>query len=396
MSDIAYKQGLARNIKIYYLQRLLLGLEFFLPVWVAFELKFTDFAGLAILETVHSLVVVFTELPTGAFADIFGRRKSIILGMFSTAFLYFIFPFSPSFVFMCFIFALWGLADTFISGADSALLYDSLKDIDREGEYAKVSSKGALIYRMAIAFGTLVGGSLYLFWNPAPFLLYGVGYLIAAISALFLTEPKIDSEKISLSNYLSQTTRGVKEAFKNFYVSCLSIYYIIIGAFSWAATYYFSNIYAQQNGFGPREQSILFSIIYFIKSIFAVFIAHSEHLFNRKKIYTTLFIFSVLSFLPAHFVKGSWIIAIIFATEFVSSLRFTLLDKYVNQEYSSKNRATALSFLSLVISLIYVLVVYSTKDISNTMGVGAIYSVLGLICLLILTPTTYFLIKNHH
>jgi hypothetical protein len=127
-----------------------------------------------------------------------------------------------------------------------------------------------------------------------------------------------------------------------------------------------------------------------------MFIAHSEHLFNRKKIYLTLFIFSVLSFLPAYFIHGTWIITVIFATEFISSLRFTLLDKYVNQEFESKNRATALSFLSLAISLIYVLVVYSTRNLSNTTGVGAIYSVFGIICLFVLTPTTYFLIKNHH
>ncbi|MFA5026221.1 MAG: MFS transporter [Candidatus Shapirobacteria bacterium] len=396
MLDTAYKQGLARNVKIYYLQKLLLGLEFFLPVWVAFELKFTNFAGLAILETIQAMVVVLTELPTGAFADIFGRKKSIILGMFSVGILYFIFPFSPNFTFMCYLFAVWGLAGTFVSGADSALLYDSLKDIGRADDFAKISSKGALIYRMAIALGTLVGGFIYTLWNPAPFLLYGVVYLIAATSAIFLTEPKIDSEKFSMSNYFFQTIRGVKEAFKNLYISCLSIYYIIIGAFSWAATFYFSNIYAQQNGFGPREQSILFSIVYFIKSIFAVLIAHFEHLFDRKKIYLTLFVFSVLSFLPAYFIHGAWIITIIFATELVSSLRFTLLDKYVNQEFESKNRATALSFLSLAISLIYVFVVYSTRNISDFSGVGTIYSVLGLICFVILTPITYFLIKNHH
>lgn len=395
MFDTTYKQGLARNVKIYYLQQLLLGLRFFFPVWVAFELKFTNFAGLAILETIQALVMVLTELPTGAFADIFGRKKSIIVGMFSVGLLYFIFPFSPNFTFMCYLFAIWGLASTFASGADSALLYDSLKGIDRADDFAKISSKGALTYRLSISFGTLVGGFLYTLWNPAPFILYGVVYMIAATSAIFLTEPKIDSVKFSIKNYFSQTIIGVKEAFKNIYISCLSVYYIIIGAFSWSATFYFSFIYAQQNGYGPREQGILFFIIYLIKSLFAIVIAHSEHLFSRKKIYLTLSIFSIISFLPAFFVHGAWIIAIIFATELIASLRFTLLDKYVNQEFESKNRATALSFLSLSVNLIYVLVVFVTKDISNTSGIGAIYSAFGLISLLVLSPITYFLIKNH-
>ncbi len=395
MSDTAYLSGLKRNIQIYYFQRLLLGLEFFLPVWVAFELKYTNFAGLAVLETIQALIAIITELPTGAFADIYGRKKSIAFGMLTSATFFFLYPFSPSFIYLCLAFAAWGITSTFVSGADSALLYDSLKDLGRENDFAKITSKGGLITRVAIAIGTLLGGFLYTAWNPLPFILYGLVYFTAGILALKLTEPKIDSEKFSVSSYFAQTAKGIHEAFKNKYISLLSVYYITIGGFSWAATFFFSNIYAQQNGFGPEAQSILFFFVYIIKSIFALLLAHTEHLFNRKNIYLSMFIFSVLSFLPAIFVHGWLVVGIILATEFVSSLRFTLLDKYVNQEFESKNRATALSFLSLAINLIYVLVVFFTRNISDSVGVGAIYSVLGVICLVVLTPITISLFNYH-
>ncbi|MBU1117782.1 MFS transporter [Patescibacteria group bacterium] len=396
MTDIAYKQGLRRNITLYYFQKFFLGLIFFLPVWVAFELRFTNFAGLALLEVIQALVGTVAELPTGAFADIFGRKKSIALGMLSSATLFFFFGFLPSFPWLVVFFFIWGVTTTFISGADSALLYDSLKDLSLEDTYAKVTSKGSLIYRIAIAIGTLTGGFLYKIWIPLPYVLYGVVYFVAGLLATQLTEPKIDSEKFSFRSYLRQTKTGVHEAFKNAHITFLSIYYVVIGGFSWAATYFFSNVYAQQNGFGPDKQGILFFFVYLIKSLFAVIIAHLEYFFNRKNIYIAMFIFSILSFLPAFYIHGFWIVSIILATEFTSSLRFTLLDKYVNQEFDSRSRATALSFLSLLLNIVYVSTVFFTRNLSDSVGVGAIYSILGAIILIFISPITYLLVKNHH
>lgn len=394
MSDTAYHAGLERNIKIYYFQKLFTGLEFFLPIWVAFELRFTNFAGLALLEVVQALVGTIVELPTGAFADMFGRKKSIAFGMLTSASLFFFYGFLPTFTWLLIFFFVWGITSTFISGADSALLYDSLKDLNKEDDYAKITSKGSFIYRISIAVGTLLGGFLYTIWIPLPFILYGATYLISGLLATQFTEPRIDSEKFSVTSYFSQTKKGVKEAFKNTHITLLSIYYIVIGGFSWAATFFFSNVYAQQNGFGPKEQSILFFFVYLIKSLFAVVIAHYERLFNRKNIYVAMFVFSVLSFLPAYFIHGFWVVSIILATEFTSSLRFTLLDKYVNQEFDSKNRATALSFLSLSINLIYVLTLFFTRNLSDVVGVGAIYSILGVIILILITPITYLLTRQ--
>jgi len=396
VTDIAYKQGLRRNITLYYFQKFFLGLIFFLPVWVAFELRFTNFAGLALLEVIQALVGTVAELPTGAFADIFGRKKSIALGMLSSATLFFFFGFLPSFPWLVVFFFIWGVTTTFISGADSALLYDSLKDLSLEDTYAKVTSKGSLIYRIAIAIGTLTGGFLYKIWIPLPYVLYGVVYFVAGLLATQLTEPKIDSEKFSFRSYLRQTKTGVHEAFKNAHITFLSIYYVVIGGFSWAATYFFSNVYAQQNGFGPDKQGILFFFVYLIKSLFAVIIAHLEYFFNRKNIYIAMFIFSILSFLPAFYIHGFWIVSIILATEFTSSLRFTLLDKYVNQEFDSRSRATALSFLSLLLNIVYVSTVFFTRNLSDSVGVGAIYSILGAIILIFISPITYLLVKNHH
>lgn len=316
--------------------------------------------------------------------------------MLSSATLFFFFGFLPSFPWLVVFFFIWGVTTTFISGADSALLYDSLKDLSLEDTYAKVTSKGSLIYRIAIAIGTLTGGFLYKIWIPLPYVLYGVVYFVAGLLATQLTEPKIDSEKFSFRSYLRQTKTGVHEAFKNAHITFLSIYYVVIGGFSWAATYFFSNVYAQQNGFGPDKQGILFFFVYLIKSLFAVIIAHLEYFFNRKNIYIAMFIFSILSFLPAFYIHGFWIVSIILATEFTSSLRFTLLDKYVNQEFDSRSRATALSFLSLLLNIVYVSTVFFTRNLSDSVGVGAIYSILGAIILIFISPITYLLVKNHH
>ena len=71
-------------------------------------------------------------MPTGAVADRWGRRYSLMLGalMFSVAI--FVFGIAENYPILLVSYTAWGLAMTFQSGADTALLYDSLKAIDSE------------------------------------------------------------------------------------------------------------------------------------------------------------------------------------------------------------------------------------------------------------------------
>ncbi len=69
----------------------------------------------------------FFEVPTGAIADIFGRKTSVLTGFILSAGFILLVPFIKSFAVLVLLFTLYGMAITFISGAYDAWVIDYLR-----------------------------------------------------------------------------------------------------------------------------------------------------------------------------------------------------------------------------------------------------------------------------
>ena len=97
------------------------------------------------LQACYSLSLSLLEIPSGYAADIIGRRKTLILGCI-LAFLGFSI-FSVSYDFWWFLIAeiLLGFGNSFISGADTALMYDSLLEAKAEDQFLKYEGRSISI-----------------------------------------------------------------------------------------------------------------------------------------------------------------------------------------------------------------------------------------------------------
>ena len=93
------------------------------------------------LQACYSLSLSLMEIPSGYAADIIGRRKTLILGCI-LAFIGFSI-FSVSYDFWWFLIAeiLLGFGNSFISGADTALMYDSLLEAKAEDQFLKYEGR---------------------------------------------------------------------------------------------------------------------------------------------------------------------------------------------------------------------------------------------------------------
>ena len=112
-----------------------------------------DPLGLILVGTALELSVLIAEAPTGAFADVYGRRLSIILG-FSLVGVGFVLEGSaPLFASILLSQLVWGAGYTFTSGAMQAWLADELGD---EAETARTFVRAAKFE----SGGSLVGIAL--------------------------------------------------------------------------------------------------------------------------------------------------------------------------------------------------------------------------------------------
>lgn len=99
-----------------------------------------------IIQSVFAIGVVLFEVPTGYFSDVVGRKKTLLLGSIIGTLWLALYSFSSWF--WSFLFAeliLW-LGSSFISGTDSAMLYETLLD-----EWAEKENKRAQWYLQSIS-----------------------------------------------------------------------------------------------------------------------------------------------------------------------------------------------------------------------------------------------------
>lgn len=74
---------LQRNITVVYILTALSNAWFWIAIWVYFYLRVTDYAGIGLLETIMILTYFLGEIPTGAIADLLGKKKTMIISILS-------------------------------------------------------------------------------------------------------------------------------------------------------------------------------------------------------------------------------------------------------------------------------------------------------------------------
>ncbi len=132
---------------------------FFLPVLVLFWKKcgLTMF-DIFLLQGIFAVAVVLLEVPTGMVADRLGKRYSLLVAT-SLWFLAFVgYVVSSTFTAFLILELIMALASSLLSGADTSLLYDTLKALKREDEFQRIEGEARSIQMASFAVSNLIGG----------------------------------------------------------------------------------------------------------------------------------------------------------------------------------------------------------------------------------------------
>ena len=184
------------NIWRLFATQTLLSFILWVPIWVVFlQRKGLNLTEIGILEGFAWVLTAGLEVPTGAIADRWGRRVSIAMGAFVYAaamFLILADALSPAFLLG---YAFWNSSLAFVSGADSALLYDSLRADGRTADAAKQTGRYAAIGQASQGIASLAGAAIATVDITLCFTLCGVGALAAGALALTMKEPPHTDEE---------------------------------------------------------------------------------------------------------------------------------------------------------------------------------------------------------
>lgn len=390
LTNIIYNPHMNRkcdkNIPLFYFYHALNAGLFFIPIWVTYQQEFLTFSQMAFFNAFFYFIIVIFELPTGAFADIVGRKNSMILGSIVNAIGFFTLGLYPSLTGMIINCILNGIGASLISGANQSIVYDSLKKLGKEDEYPAIWAKASLMFQIVGAFTALLGSYLYTYSSGLPYILRGVFFILSILPALFFKEPDIDSEKFTLKNYLLQTKKGLKEAFRNSYTTRISVLFILIGGIAMSNQRFFVQPFMVENGIGDIDRGwFAFGIKIFI-AILTVLLASKKKFFQSKYFLLLLPFVMMLTLLPAHFLSMPLLILVFIGIAFPSGSKSVFLGYPIQKLLSSKRRATALSALNMFTSLIYGANNIIGGIVSDKYSVGWFYFSLGVVIIVFIFP----------
>jgi len=178
-----------RNLRLYPIYQIARGMVFWLPIFfLYFSSRFS--AGEVLkLEAIYYLGVVLLEVPSGVLSDRLNRRLTLVCAAGFWVLGCAVFATTQSF--SAFVFGQLCLAAgmAFNSGTDSALLYDSLKELDRVSEFGAHESRAISRTQAAGAFGALIGGLLSGVDLRLAYVLSGASAFVALVLAWLLVEP---------------------------------------------------------------------------------------------------------------------------------------------------------------------------------------------------------------
>lgn len=352
-------------------------------------------AQISSLVTIMYLAQMIIEIPSGAFADLLGRRTSMIISFILGAFAYIVYPLFQNYWQALAIVLLIGVSDSFRSGSEEALIYDSFKQDKREEQISKVYTNGNFIYQIGLILGAALSGFLFATNQLFPFWGYAVSMAFGAIAVCFYIEPFIDSEKFSWGNYLKQMKQGVKEIFKTELTSTFSTFYIFVGGIAWSSTLYFNEYMMVSLGFSDQLRGILSAGMRLINVFLIGKLLTNEKLFDFKRTVVFFPLIMLLAYLPGAFLQGYWGIPFVQGAMIATTARWIVLAPLVNKAFDSKVRATALSVLSLLIGFVYVGMTTLSMYVIPTFGMPIMYSVLGIVTLFTAVPAGIKLLKLH-
>jgi len=335
---------------------ILYSLMFFTPIIVLFyQDNGLSLTRIMILQSISSILFVILEVPSGYFADIFGRKKALMVtGVFS-AIAMFTFAVSTNFYHFLLAVILWAIAGVFISGADSAFIYDTLKELKRENQYKKVWGNVVFYYSIGVSFASIVGGLLgridyrYPFYAMIPFML-----LLIPLS-LSLKEPE-RHKTIFTKNYLFDLFKIIKlSILKNKKLKWLLAYSAIVVGFINIA-YFLYQPYFKLSGLDIAYFGVVFAGFSVVAAVSAKYSHLLEEKIGQKYSLVLLFVLIGVSYLLMSNFVYLFSFGFAFLIQFVKGFSSVVVSDYVHQLTESSIRATVLSAKSLVEKMFFAIV----------------------------------------
>ena len=339
------------NIWKMYIFKFSFSLQFVGGVLVPFFLDWgkISFTQIMILQSFFVFSVFLLEVPTGAVADYLGRKTSIICAAVTTSIGALVYSSYPHFYIFLLGEFVWALGLAFLSGADEALVYDSLIATKSEREskriFGRFNSFQLAALMISAPIGSIIAATLGLRYTM---MFMSVPFLVASFIALTFEEPE-SKKKSESKKYLETLVNGVRYFKDHKILKILAFDKISIGGLIFFILWTYQPLLKQLGVplifFGFVHAAMTGVEIPFMNSFEKL-----EKIFGSKKRYL---LWSALIAGAAFILLGinTWVpltIVLLLTVAGFGLSRYVLFQNYMNKYIESDIRATVISTVSMI------------------------------------------------
>jgi len=198
------------------------------------------------IQSIYYLVFCLLEIPTGYLADLLGYRLCLILGSITLIIANIWVPFAPTYIGFLSHFILIALARSFVSGASSAYLYETLHQQSALEEYKEAEGRARAYSLVGKVICWAMVGPIMQWHLTLPYWLTALNASIGLVFAFLLPNTKI----------AHKSRASISEIFSILYTNP----YLVLIMFQGVALFVLQRI-CQVNLFQPILQNKGFSVV---------------------------------------------------------------------------------------------------------------------------------------
>jgi MFS family permease len=304
-----------------------------------------------LIESGSYLVSLLMEVPTGVLSDRVSRKWSLVaaslvgLPVVPTIIL------SDSFWVVLVAMSVGGVSLAFASGTDVAILYDTLKALGREDEFARQTGRMQWLGSLSMAVSGVAGGFLarwdlgYAWWA------YMGGQVLALLVRLALIEPPFFTPQQDQESYLQHLGHSLRTAF-NGGASYFILYAASIGLF-FSLGFWLWQPYLQYFALPVSAFGFLYAAMNVLGGLVS---RHAHRVEARIGMRGALLLIPMLlaaAFCLESQIRFVWGFTLIGLQTLAGGAFNPLLETYVNQRIPSTRRATVLSIKNMLRSVLF-------------------------------------------
>ncbi len=361
-------ESLRGNVRKFYVYRLVSGLSAY--VWLPVALLYFADRGVSVTEfmvlwSLFSVAVLVFEIPTGVVADRFSRKWSLVAGVTLSAIALFVFLSTSNFPLLAMGYLIFGLGYALTSGADSALLYDSLKASGQEDSFRRVIGTALTWQLSGQVAGPLITGVVVGIGGMSWALLAGLLFnlLSAPVAASLIDPPTLDVARppeSSIRSKLAGNLRHLKTSLgivaRNRQLLAIVAIGAVIFDFTEITKRPFIQPYLVSFGFSAGHIGYLYSLFVAAAAVVAKVSHRLDEAFgsDERKLITITMAVGVGGLLALVNATATWMavaaVFVMFSLDW--GLREPLIQTSLNRRVPSEHRAACLSIVNMTFSFV--------------------------------------------